>query len=336
MKTKQQDVPYCSVREEKILSASPKVYMESLQYFYHYIKERYSIHLKKDVIKQPYPWTKDPILQKFRFTNIFREQDTETRWVIENIANSKSLCYEDKLLNCILFRLYNRHDTATLIGLPIKFSTLQSFDPEQYRAIFDKNRKTPSDTFFTGAFLVSGLKNKLKAYTPNEKLDNNMEMRVLYFIKYLFDSKFVSKLLSCVTQQEVYNFLCSLTGIGDFLAYQIFVDYTYILEFPFSENEFVVAGIGCKKGLDYLFADKDGMTYEECLFWLRNNIRQLFETFIGDKCSPKKLFIDLPWEDRHYNVMCLENCMCEFGKYMKTINKEGRPRQKYRQRSNVC
>jgi hypothetical protein len=39
---------------------------------------------------------------------------------------------------------------------------------------------------------------------------------------------------------------------------------------------------------------------------------------------------DLPEEDRYMNVMSLENCMCELGKYMKTKLGVGRPRSRYK------
>ena len=100
---------------------------------------------------------------------------------------------------------------------------------------------------------------------------------------------------------------------------------TYIKEFPFSENEFVVAGPGCKKGLDYIFKDYDGMTSEEALFWLRDNIDFVFSW------DPKALFSDLPEHDRCLNIMSLENCMCELAKYIRTIEGTGRPRVKYKQ-----
>jgi hypothetical protein len=158
----------------------------------------------------------------------------------------------------------------------------------------------------------------------------------------------VEKLLQARSQKEVFQAINSVRGLGEFVAYQIFVDLTYIPEFPFSENEFVIAGPGCKKGLDYIFEDKDGMTYEECIFWLRDNINGRFEggynlfdnDYLDDieeekgyshvSYDPYKLFSDLPEYDRCMNVMSIENCMCELSKYIRAVNGTGRPRNKYR------
>ena len=333
MENKHADIAYCGVCEEKIKSAKPVLRYNNLLYLYHYIKRRYAIHLRKDVLKKSPPWTDDFVLQKYRFTNIRREQDRETKWLIQHITSNPELSYEDKLMNCVLFRLYNKHETAELISMPIKFSERPHWNPEIYRTVFkDALRVDPGQKFFTGAFNTGGLKRVLKWYLPNDVADNSMEMRVLYFIEYLLEQGFLSGLTSdrIKTQEDVFSFLRNFRGIGDFLGYQIFVDMTYIKEFPFSENEFTVAGPGCIRGLDYLFEDKDGMTYEECLFWLRENLDDLFVRVLGKDWDPVRVFWDLPEEDRHFNVMSLENIFCELSKYIRAKTNTGRPKKKYK------
>lgn len=49
-----------------------------------FMKERHNIYLKRRN-GYPGPWTNDPILQQGRFCNIFRELDTVTIWIRENI-----------------------------------------------------------------------------------------------------------------------------------------------------------------------------------------------------------------------------------------------------------
>lgn len=331
MKTKFYDVEYCGVREEKILTARPKLDRENLLHLYRFITERYNIHLLKDVDKKDPPWTEDEVLRNFRFTNVRREHDKETKWLIKNITSNPELCYEDKLLNCILFRLFNKHETAELISMPIKFSKNLVWNPEQYRDIFESwKNKHPHETLFTGAFNTGGLKRALKWYLPFPDPRNSVEMRVMWFMKYLMNEDIIGKIKACANQSKVCKELSSFMGIGYFLSYQIFVDMTYIKEFPFSENEFTIAGPGCRMGLQYLFKDADGMTYDECLFWLRNNIDRLFADRLGLPWNPDKLFRDLPEWDRHMNVMSLENCFCELSKYIRAKTGTGRPRKIYR------
>lgn len=327
MKNKPADTLYCGVSKTRIKKAQPVLNERNLLYLYNFIKRRYVIHLRKDVLKKDPPWTTDEVLKNFRFTNIRREHDKESKWVIEHIANNPELSYEDKLLNVILFRLYNKHETAELISMPFKFSQTPDWNPEWYRSLFEAALvEDPKRVFFTAAFHTVGMKNTLKRVTG----ESYAPMRILKFIKILINEGLVDDIKACVNQQEVYQTLTDYNGIGRFLAYQFYVDMTYIAEFPFSENEFTVAGPGCVMGLNYLFENRDGMTYEECLFWLRDNLDRLFVEKLGKDWDAKRVFWDLPEEDRCFNVMSLENCFCELSKYIRAKDGTGRPRKRYR------
>lgn len=327
MRNKEADVPFCGVSEERIKNAKPVLSKKALLYLYEFITQRYMIHLKKDVLKETPPWTTDQVLRDFRFTNIRREHDKESKWVIEHIANNPELCYEDKLLNVILFRLYNKHETAELISMPFKFSKTPDWNPEWYRGLFEAALvEDPKRVFFTAAFHTVGMKIALKKVTG----EDYAPMRVLKFMRILIDTNLVDTIKACSNQEDVYKELISYDGIGGFLGYQFYVDMAYIKEFPFSENEFTVAGPGCVRGLNYLFKNRDGMTYEECLFWLRDNLDRLFVEELGKDWDAKCVFWDLPEEDRCFNIMSLENCFCELSKYIRAKEGTGRPRKRYR------
>lgn len=327
MKTKPNDTLYCGVNKKRIKQAKPVLNQRNLLYLYNFIKRRYVIHLRKDVLRKDPPWTTDQVLRDFRFTNIRREHDKESKWVIEHITSNPELSYEDKLLNVILFRLYNKHETAELISMPFKFSETPDWNPEWYRSLFEAALvEDPKRVFFTAAFHTVGMKNTLKKVTG----ESYAPMRILKFIKILINEGLVDDIKACTNQQEVYQTLTDYNGIGRFLAYQFYVDMTYIAEFPFSENEFTVAGPGCVMGLNYLFEDRDGMSYEECLFWLRDNLDRLFVEELGKDWDAKRVFWDLPEEDRCFNVMSLENCFCELSKYIRAKYGTGRPRKRYK------
>ena len=330
MQTKKADVYFCGVNQKRITEANPVLDVTNLRHLYNFIHRRYIIHLRKDVLKKDPPWINDPVLREYRFTNVRREHDRETRWLIKHITSNPDVSYSDKLLNVILFRLFNKHETSELIEMPIHFG--EDWDPEEYRHLFtDALKDDPHRIFFTGAFITGGTKRALKWYLPKDMPANSMEMRVMYFMRYLYESSLLQDISKAKDQEQVFLTLSSVMGIGPFLGYQMFVDMTYIAEFPFSENEFVVAGPGCRNGLNYLFKDKDGMSYEECIFWVRDNIEREFEEQLGLSLNPHRLFWDLPEEDRCLNVMSLENCFCELSKYIRASTNTGRPRKKYKQ-----
>lgn len=142
-----------------------------------------------------------------------------------------------------------------------------------------------------------------------------MPMRVIRSLKAFVNKypTYFEELLALSTPFAVYDRMYNdIEGLGPFLAYQIWVDFTYIAEYPFSENHFTIAGPGCRAGIDLLFEDKDGMTHEECIFWLRDNQDDVF----GPLGYVRQEFwsAEAP-EDQCMNVMQLENMHCELSKY---------------------
>lgn len=319
MKTKTKDALYCGARKDVIKDSKPIINERNLSYLYLWIKERYNVHLNKDIYKKQYPWTKDEIISKYRFTNVRREHDKETKWIIKNICLNDDLNYKNKLLNIILFRLFNKSRTIKIFGL-IDFN---NFNEEGIMKKLEKF-KNKKYIYFSNAFYTSGPKRVSNLKFPKDK---NAVIKMIKLVRLYDENNIVEKIKNCTNQKQVFEILKSCPGIGNFLAYQMFVDFTYIKEFPFSENEFVVAGPGCKNGLKLIFEDFDKMNYEESLFWIRDNQFNLFKKF---NYNPKEMFSDLPESERYLNLMSLENCMCEFSKYLRAINSEGRPKILYK------
>ena len=55
--------------------------------FFAYARERYRIRLKRNAGESK-PWTDDPILAQYSFTEVFREDDKTTRWLRENVRDT--------------------------------------------------------------------------------------------------------------------------------------------------------------------------------------------------------------------------------------------------------
>lgn len=326
MKSKPKDTPYCGVDKEKIETAKPVYDLEDLNLFMDYLRKRYRIHVRKDVMRREPPWTKDEVLKQYRFTNIRREHDRETRWLIKNISENAFLTYRQKILNTILFRMFNKHETMEIMGAPFKFEGVWHCTDAR-NALKAYHKEHPDYVFFTGAFITSGLKINLHKRYPDEPF---APAYVVKHMEELNTNGLFNRLKACKNPDEVCRELETIQGIGTFLAYQIFVDFTYIKDYPFSENEFTIAGPGCRNGLNRLFKGTDGMTYEECLFWLRDNWDNLRKETGKHFFDPQKEMVDLKRYDRIMNVMSLENCFCEFSKYYRTVKGQGKPKNNYR------
>lgn len=351
MRNKPDDVLYCGVRADVVMSAEPTLNWENVYNFKKFVIDRYRIHKKKDVRGLSAPWTKNPVLQEFKFTNVRREHDRQTRYLIENIVMNDELTLEDKIVNCFMFRCWNNWDTLMDFGFP--YLAKYIYDPdlkEKVRPLYKKLQiADPERLWWSNAYNQGGTKmawsypemELATVRAKNIEKEEMIDLRPFHVGVWLKELNIVEKLLSSNNQQECFEVIKSIKGFADFLAYQVFVDLTYIPEFPFSENEFVVAGPGCKRGLDLIFKDKDGMTYEECMFWLRDVINRKWDSlFRAEQLKefddgypeyvPITLFEDLPKYDRKMNVMSIENCMCELSKYVKAVNGTGRPRNKYK------
>lgn len=334
MKNKRADVKYCGVNQQKILEAKPKLNAVAVKHFYDFVTERYKIHIRKDFLKQKAPWTNNPILLQYKFCNIRREHDRQSQYLIKNISANPCLSIEDKIVNSFYFRAWNNWDTMKDLGGPWPAKSLYSSQmKEQVRPIYQKlATEDPDRKWWSSAYNQGGTKQAWRYPNPNRKVDKEdyIPLRVFHIGPWLKEHNTIEKLLNASDQKVAFEAIREIQGFADFLAYQIFVDLTYIEDFPFSENEFVVAGPGCRNGLNKLFDDYDGLTLEEALFWLADNIDEIFNK-IHPPFWAGRLFVDLPQEDRFFSVMCLENCMCEFCKYIRTVEGNGRPRVKYKQ-----
>lgn len=332
MQNKRADMPYCGVSQQKIREAKPKLNAVAVKHLYDFVTERYKIHIRKDFLKQKAPWTNNQILSQYKFCNIRREHDRQSQYLIKNISTNSCLSLEDKIVNSFYFRAWNNWDTMRDLGGPWPAKCLYSSQmKEQVRPIYQQlASEDPDRKWWSSAYNQGGTKQAWRYPDPNEKInkEDDIPLRVFHIGPWLKEHNTVEKLLNARDQQAAFEDIKEIQGFADFLAYQIFVDLTYIENFPFSENEFVVAGPGCINGLNKLFDDYDGLTLEEALFWLADNIDEIFNK-IHPPFLAGRLFVDLPQEDRFFSVMCLENCMCEFYKYIRTIEGNGRPRVKY-------
>lgn len=119
-------------------------YLEDLIYW---IKERERIRLAKEA-KLPRPWTQDPILQQYRFCNVYREHDVVTQWIHNNWLTPKAEL--DSLPFAIaVSRLVNWIPSLQAMGYPHEWSPL--LFKETMRERRAKGLKS-----WTSAYMITG------------------------------------------------------------------------------------------------------------------------------------------------------------------------------------
>lgn len=331
------DQLFCNVREMKIKTSKPILNEAVIREWFYHQRERTSIYYKKEILNLPPYWTEDKILRNYKFVNTKRTWDKETKWLLTNITNNDKLSYDNKILNSFLFRVVNKSDTFKEIDAPFDFTnmTIRDINEKIREKTLNISTKKPGYVFFSAAYILGGPKFNFGKYLENIEgtTENDMVIRMIKFVYYNQD-KIVNGVKSSRNQLEVFEHLKSFSGIGDFLAYQIFIDLTYLANFPFTELNFVISGPGCERGINWIFSNRDGMNSEECLFWFTINQNNIAEKY-NEHWNMDEIFHFLPKEERVYTLMDMENSgACEIDKRCRTKFNNKRPKQKYHYQSN--
>jgi hypothetical protein len=256
---------------------------------FYWMKERHKIYLAKKV-GEPWPWTEDPILQEWKFTNVFRQLDKGTVALIDMLAGATN--YELILANTVWYRLFNRYEHATDIGFCNSFEELQS----RMRAVRDSGKKV-----FTGAHMTWAPAKvcKVEAYLGSCKLFFDGHGRD--YCMNITDEGFVQELKYAFDQLLAMK----VPGIGPFIAYEIVSDLRWtLLTKAHDINTWANIGPGCKRGLERL-----GMEVH------LDSLRHLLSI--------------TPDLGRPLELREIEHSLCEFDKYQRVKTGAGRPRGRY-------
>lgn len=275
-------------------------FSEYLETMFYWISERQTIYYKREHLHLPPPWTDDVILRNNRFCNVFREYDRGSKYLIDRILHS-GLPWEYIVFNSIFYRKFNKIKTYEFTRGLTPGKSLETLK-EQIRE-FQKIEAPHGIAYRSDASaLAPDEKDKIDKYFNQFPIIWNriQKKKELYLGKYGADA--------------VYKELLSYPGLGEFLAYQIFVDLSYSDQTEYNEEDLVVAGPGCKRGINLVFEDKDGMSYEKCIYYIVDHQQEFFQKFGID---PEHLFRERPVEKRRLNIMAVENIFCEISKYIK-------------------
>ncbi len=314
--------PDCALTSLRFASGFSRLDPSHLNTFWWFVCERQRIWHRRVALDRPSPWTDDRILKSERFTNVYRELDPGTQYVINEILE-RDESPQDRIFNVMLYRLVGRKETHQAIG----FQRVDSFDASTMRHAMRAIRDSGGSPF-TAAYMVSG-------YTgmgSRDKIEN--VARLFELIASDFESIY-QQIQRATTAEQVFHVLRSVSGFGDFLAYQVLVDLTYPLVreagqplLPFSQDDWARAGPGARRGIALIRGDSTCSDLET-MRWLRDAQTVEFD----------RLGLDFPWlrDDRGSPVRLtlanIQNCLCEYHKYVKIRDGTGRGRRRFRRGS---
>lgn len=270
------------------LHAAPK------SMFWYWINERHRIYQRR-LDGLPRPWTADTILQRYKFTNVFRELDRGTAWLRENFTQPH---WNDPLeliaFNLAWYRMFNWTGTGEYLGWQ------ETWDPE---AVKDKLYRKEGQ-IFTGAHIIH-------SEPGQSKIESIVDV-----CSHVWAIRDAIKNTARDTRrlEATFKLLTTLRHIGGFMGYEIVTDYRHsrLLLDAIDVRTWANPGPGCIRGLRRLDpemrpSDALGrMTYllEESQYNLENHVPPL-------------------------EMRDIEHSLCEFDKYCRVYFEEGKPRSKF-------
>lgn len=272
--------------------------MNNDKQFAAFIKERWAIHQRR-AKGLPAPWTDDPILQQYRFCNVRREDDRVTRWIHQHWLPGR----QQPWFAMVVARMVNWPDTLAELTYPVPWK------PEKFVKIMNA-RKARGEKIFTGAYMIRAIEAK------------EGETKADYLAKYVFSPlwKRRNEVLYLRNLQDWYDWLLPNYGMGSFIAAQVVADLKWHDQWRSAPDwaTFAAPGPGSRRGLNRVLGREVTAPWRDEEWSLAH--AQLRERIL-------KL---LPLTLKDLDAQNLQNCLCEFDKYMRVKNGEGRPKQLFK------
>ncbi len=210
----------------------------------------------------PWPWSSDPILQTFKFCNVFRALDRVSQYLIHDVAyriDSQTTAL-DRVFQIVAFRTFSNirtwRETMAELGGPPRIDHLRSGAFEQ---ALDQV-KGRAGGLYTGAFILCAN----KAFGFDEKHRNHVALFRHMFV----ESACAERAMSASSLKVLVELLQSFPLMGPFMAYQTAIDINYSTLTDFGENDFVQAGPGSLRGLKKAFSSLGDYSASDVILWM--------------------------------------------------------------------
>ena len=246
------------------------------------------------------PWTNDPVLQTYKFTNAYRASDRVSQYLIKDVIYAGDYSAEDTIFRILLFKIFNKIETWELLQNGIgEEITLHNFSVSGFSRLLEA-AKAHKGTIYSAAYIMpSGA--TAKGVKSGSKHQFHLEL-----LKSLDKSGFYRSLSHVKSMKEGFEFLLSLPSIGSFLAYQYITDLNYSEHFDFSEQEFVVPGPGARDGIRKCFEDYGDFSETDIIKMMSDEQNEHF--------SRLGLSFQSLW-GRPLQLIDCQNLFCEVDKY---------------------
>lgn len=256
--------------------------------------ERQRIFLKRQR-NEPPPWTKDRVLAGYKFCNVYREQDTVTRWIRENWCGGQFAPHKNLWFAMCIARQINWPPALAAIGFPWEWK------PDEALAIL-QNRAQRKEKNYSSAYMLTA-----QGFTGVDK----PTITVKHVLQSVYNKAWKQP-PPFTSLEAAFNWFLEpepkLYGWGPFTAYEVVTDLRhtrYLSEAPDIQT-WANAGPGAKRGLNRLY--KRPLDYKFVGVQALHEMRELLAWL---KCErDTNLLPQLEMRD-------VEHVCCELDKYFR-------------------
>lgn len=271
--------------------------------FWEFVKERLNIYYRKEIRKDPFPWTDNEILREHKFCNSQRHLDSGTRKLLDNVIENELMLDHVKIMNICFYRMFNSAQHFELFGF------VNSWEIEKdYFLELCENHIKDGHKIFNNAYAIRA---------PKPKYKNIIE--ALAKADYC---KIRASVKNDPPEKAIQTIKDEIEHCGDFIAGQIYLDCTYNKDLTnHTGDDFLIVGPGALEGLRMIYGE-DFSGYDP-----ESIVRHLWE--LQPYISKVRNYPRLSnYINGRLSLMDIQHCLCEYRKYLKWSNGQG-IRRKY-------
>lgn len=313
---------------DKLPAATLDVSEEHYHEFFRTMFERQMIWKRRFLDQKPRPWTDDPILRDYKFTNVYRELDRNSQWQIRNILLDDELTLTNLVWKMMVFRYFNNPPTFEYArekyGWGAGIPDYNQYDEKTFAEMVASYRLSGHNPFTT-AYLINSMaapgKTRDECYTGT--VVPTLHRRLYELMRVVLTAK---------TPEDIIQFLRTLPASAAFIAHEFYQDFTYIPRYTyrrfmrFTQDDYTNVGPGASTGLRLIFPSLKCQV--DGIYRLRDEAAKALSVY-GD-------FPYLHWhkpENGYYTtpngeltLHQVEMWLCEYQKYWKVKIGQGKQR----------
>ena len=213
--------------------------------YWRFAAERHAVYLRR--LSDPIgPWTADPVLRNYRFTNAYRVADRVSQYLVREILyrEDRSQAPVEVFFRTLLFKIFNKIETWRYLERILGPLSWQSADLNRISLTLDELRSR-GERVYSAAYIMPA-----PAFGHERKHDNHLAL-----LARMIEDGLPTRLAKARSLRTAYEMIRPYPGLGPFLAFQYIIDLNYSTLLDFNEADFVVAGPGALDGIAKCFTD---------------------------------------------------------------------------------